>query len=186
MRIDAADVRAACADPVAVARALGLVVAHGSRRVRVCCPWHNEKNPSCAISVRDGRVVAYCHACHAGGDLIALVAAVEGLDARTQFQAVLERAAQLFGVSPRRGSAPVSPPRRVDPEVALAARVEQAADDWLAGRSVRVDVVIERCPDPMLAGAFADLRALDAERRGRRKALGYLAVAAQGAHARVR
>lgn len=64
----------------------------------VICPWHQERTPSCSVQSKNGRVVAHCHACQGSGDAFGLVAAVHGLDARTQFGAVLELAARLAGV----------------------------------------------------------------------------------------
>lgn len=46
------------------------------RNGRALCPWHDDKNPDLAF-YEDGR--CYCHACHRGGDSIALTAQVFGL-----------------------------------------------------------------------------------------------------------
>jgi hypothetical protein len=100
--------------PRAFAEMLGIKVSRGGRvdRFRVCCPWHNEKNPSCDITVKAGRIVAHCHSCHNGGDAISLAAAVWGMDERRQ-------------------------PREVDHAADLADRMECLADQWLVGRDVK-------------------------------------------------
>ena len=59
-----------------VAQVYGLIFGHNGR---ACCPWHQDTHPDLAFY--DDGTRCYCHACHAGGDSIAL-------------------AAQLFGLSP--------------------------------------------------------------------------------------
>lgn len=105
-------------DPHGVARLLGLQVAKGtsarSRVVRVLCPWHSDRSPSCDLTLRDGSVVGYCRSCSQGGDVLSLIAAVEGLDPRRDFRAVVTRAAELAGVEiqdDRRPAQPRPPPR---------------------------------------------------------------------------
>lgn len=120
-----------------LARRLGLELAPRPRtasRVMVACPWHHERTPSCSIVRRDGRVLAHCHGCHEGGDLLDLVAAVHGLDVRRSFPRVLEVTAQLLGVDlpeqqPRR-----SRRQRPDPAVLSADALERLAEGVLSGR----------------------------------------------------
>ena len=76
--------------------------------IYVLCPWHAEKSGSCHLSTSRGALVAYCHGCGAGGDVLSLVAAVEGLDIEADFPAVLEAAGELARVD-------VSRPPRVAP-----------------------------------------------------------------------
>jgi CHC2 zinc finger len=103
-------------DPHGVARALRLEVAKGTsssaRTIRVLCPWHSERSASCGLTVRDGRLVAHCQACKQGGDVLSLIAAVEGLDPRRDFRACVARAAEIAGVEleERSGRAPRQPP----------------------------------------------------------------------------
>src|SRR5262245_24614185 len=42
------------------------------------CPFHAEKTPSFAVNPE--KEVFYCHACHAGGDVIAFVQKIEDID----------------------------------------------------------------------------------------------------------
>jgi DNA primase len=65
----------------------------------ICCPWHSDRNPSCSLRVtRDGELRAHCFACKAGGDAIAIVAHVHGLDVRSQFGEALRTAAAIGGI----------------------------------------------------------------------------------------
>lgn len=93
-------IRAALSDPQAVARALGL--EKGARRggggLLVRCPAHGDRTPSMSLRVAgDGTLSARCFACSWAGDVLALVACVDGLDVRRDFGRVLERAAELAG-----------------------------------------------------------------------------------------
>lgn len=131
-RLDPRAIRAALADPLAVARALGL--EKGARRggggLLVRCPAHGDRTPSMSLRVGgDGTVSAHCYACSwphdkAGGDLFDLVACVDGLDVRRDFALVLERAAELAGGFVR---ATCKEPLRVRPE-ALRLPEDVAAD----------------------------------------------------------
>jgi hypothetical protein len=118
VKLDAAAVRAALADPRDVARALGL--EEGARRegaggLVVRCPVHGDRSPSLSLQVRGGTLSARCWTCQAGGDLLWLVAAVERLDVRRDFAEVLKRAAELAGGAVRLTSNGDDPaPRRED------------------------------------------------------------------------
>jgi DNA primase len=133
----AAQVRAALVDPVALLRGLGLGAgARREGRRYVCrCPWHGEKNPSCSIEPgpNEGTLRARCFSCGAGGDVLALIAAVHQLDARRDFQRILDIGAGLAGIHLDRGpvsgasrpprAAPAPPPApapRADPRPALS------------------------------------------------------------------
>lgn len=106
VRYDAEDVRAEL-------RA-GDVVAHYGWRATRSGRWYRMVEcPSCGGRSSDAFVLAdanpvkgkgpgfRCHRCDARGDLIALVALVEGLNPRTDFERVLERAARISGTPPR-------------------------------------------------------------------------------------
>lgn len=56
-----------------------LLTQHGVKvRSRMClCPFHNERNPSCQVFEREGRV--YCHVCGKGGDHIDLLKVWRGM-----------------------------------------------------------------------------------------------------------
>ncbi|WP_022798180.1 DNA primase [Thermus islandicus] len=73
----------------------------GRGRWKGLCPFHQEKTPSFYVDEEKG--LFHCFGCKAGGDLIAFVERMEGLD----FQAALERLAEEAGVElPRRGGVP--------------------------------------------------------------------------------
>ncbi len=83
----------------------------------VRCPWHNEVSASCGLTVGEqGTLRASCFSCQGKGDVFAFLAAVYGLDLRTQFQEVLGLAADLAGVTlpDRKPAAPKLPPPRKD------------------------------------------------------------------------
>lgn len=173
--VDAIHRAAAALGPEGFADRLGLEV--GRQRLRdgllVCCPWHAERRPSCGITERDGRIVAYCHSCHEGGDAITLVAALEGLDHRREFRRVAERAAEILGVAleeelPR----PARRRRRVDPAISLAVTIDRLAAEWLAGRDItrseqrpwprpEDEAVLAGASPDEISEAFDDLRELD-------------------------
>ncbi len=163
--IDRDAIHRAAPAPLELANRLGLKVARGSRRerVRVCCPWHNERNPSCSIIEKDGRILAHCFSCGEGGDIFALVGVVEGLSVQRDFRRVAERTAELVGVrlDDRRPSAARSPRR--DPAVLLAMAIESAANDWFHGRNIRrADAeCIQSATPGQLADALADLAELE-------------------------
>lgn len=83
-------------------RELGVrnVVRQNRRAVRVPCPVHGGKDPNCDVAERDGRIVFACFSgCGGeGGDALAFVAAVRGLDVRRDFRAVLAEGARLAGL----------------------------------------------------------------------------------------
>ncbi len=103
---DAERIKAAIDDPQGLCDALGLLggsfgrdwkrQAHG---VLIRCPWHDERTPSCSVvRARDGSVQARCFGCQVTGDAFDLVAVSQGLDARANFAAVLDLAADVAGV----------------------------------------------------------------------------------------
>ncbi|MBX3198254.1 MAG: toprim domain-containing protein [Labilithrix sp.] len=64
------------------------------RGVIICCPAHQEKDPSCSVRVaNDGTVSAKCFSCDWSADAIGLVAQVHGLD----FKEALFELARLAG-----------------------------------------------------------------------------------------
>ncbi len=137
--IDTSAIHAAAPTPLEVAERLGLRVARGSRadRAVVACPWHApDRRPSCVIALRDGRVVAYCHACHQGGDLIDLVGIVRGIDPRADWRRAAEAAASLVGIAIDRRS-PAAPRPPTPEAVRLAHAIDTWADDWCRAREPR-------------------------------------------------
>lgn len=196
--IEASRIHDAAPRPLDLARMLGLQASRTSRpdRALVLCPWHSEKNPSCTIVVRDGRIVAYCQSCRSGGDVFSLVAVVNGLDTRVHFPDVLAKAAELFGVYDLGGDVEPKPQRERRPSedaVQLAAEIDQAAEDWLAGRPVRdYPAIAQADPGDILhairVGVDADIAATkrrmaettisDAESRRRDEALERMEVPA--------
>ncbi|MCK6587100.1 MAG: CHC2 zinc finger domain-containing protein [Polyangiaceae bacterium] len=97
----AADVRGSLVDPARVAEMLGLKIGRQRQRggVFVGCPWHGEKTPSCSITVGDdGTLRAHCFGCKETGDVLSLIAAVNGYDLRADFPRILEEGARLAGI----------------------------------------------------------------------------------------
>lgn len=93
-------VKAAMRDPVAFAVALGLDGQQQRGAFLARCPNHDERTPSCNVSLGDdGTVRVKCFGCGWSGDGFTLVAKVRGLDPKTQFPEVLEAAAQIVGES---------------------------------------------------------------------------------------
>ncbi len=150
MSVDTATVKARLTDIQTVLAALGL--SDGARRegsgTKIRCPWHGERTPSCNVQIRDGVLLAHCHACNEGGDVFSLLAAVRGLDPKRDFREVSAEAARLAGLepgvflAPTPRPAPAPRPRPPLDEVAAlwAAAAPVSADPataaWLTGRGL--------------------------------------------------
>lgn len=134
-------VREALADPAEVARLLNL---RGVRRQRngvlACCPVPSHKDSTPSLSLRvgaDGTLAVKCFAGDLSGNVLHLIAAVEGLDVRRDARRVYLRACELAGIdsrtpldgSTRREEAPraPAPPRRVAQDDAAWARGAEVA-----------------------------------------------------------
>ena len=103
-----AAIKQALADPRDAVRELQLDETFADRRKRtrppagqalVRCPWHGEKNPSCALKNQGGDLVAFCRSCRQGGDAIALAAASLGLDVKSAFVETVKRIAEAVRVN---------------------------------------------------------------------------------------
>lgn len=165
LRYSAEAIKAAAQDPERVASVLGLKVQQRTRTgVRVLCPWHREKNASCALLAKDGTLFAHCFACQEGGDVLALAGAVWGMDLDTSFPELCERLGGALGLRPdeevrERRPEPAPAPRRDPGQQARAEavrswekararrlarpaadRIADAAQDWILGRSIRDDL----------------------------------------------
>ena len=135
MSTDVATVHAALAE-MGVARLLGALGIRGRRsgsQYRIPCPVHGGKDANCAVGVRDGVVQFVCHSGCAGqgGDGLALIAAVRGLDVRAHFPEVLREAAGIAGVLLDAPSGNARAPwRRPEPKVdpAEEARLRSVAE----------------------------------------------------------
>jgi DNA primase len=80
----------------------------------VRCPAHGDRTPSCSVTVGDDRTIRVrCFGCDLVGDVLSLVAAVERLDVRADFRAVLERAAEIVGYDMGRPTPRRAPPAPV-------------------------------------------------------------------------
>lgn len=113
------DIRSALASPQRVAKALGLKVHEDAGSyVLVLCPVHAERSGSCSIHKREGGLGVKCWGCKWTGDVLTLVAAVEGT---TTFPETLARAAELAGMQDAadaiRGGKP-APERKTRPVMA--------------------------------------------------------------------
>lgn len=107
-------IREALRDPLALCDALGLCdtagrgrtwFLDGPNRLRVRCPWHEEKTGSCSVSIGpDGTVRVYCFGCRTGGDALTLIGGVHGLDRKREYLRIIEIGAALAGLT-------VPPPR---------------------------------------------------------------------------
>lgn len=162
MNGEAREIRQRLADPMEVCKALGLF--DGAKRqgggVLVRCPSHNERTPSCSVTVGpDGTIRAKCFACDFTADVLGLIALVQGLSLRSQFAEVLAFAAQLAGDS-HISHRPVSSSPRPQPQqertyppsdevLALwngAVRADRDGDGWeaLRARGLHPDAVADR------------------------------------------
>jgi hypothetical protein len=152
----ASAVRAALSEPLHVAQVLGLTdgMVREGRRVSVRCPAHGERTASCSLSVGpDGTLRVKCFGCNLAGNVYFLIAAVEGLDVRRDFRAVLARAAQLAGLTAEdagrrseRPRAPGPPPVPYPPSAEVRAlwnacgpvEFDAEAAAWAARRALPV------------------------------------------------
>lgn len=176
-----------CSTPYHAAQALGLQLAPGmsprKQSVRVLCPWHSDRAPSCDLRVKRGRLVARCRSCGEGGDVLSIVAAIEGLHARRDFGLVLERAASLVGVDVRAARrAPAGPLSPID-ELRIQlrdARAETARTEAEA-RALREALAIERAERVAQGDALREvIGGLSEALVGARAALPELRAAAWG------
>lgn len=115
----------------------------------VCCPSHQDRSPSCSIAVGEhGTIRVRCFGCGWCGDVFTLIAAVHGLDCRTDFGAVLDLAEEI--AEHAASAAPPVAARRsepVDPDAAaryhaaatalmLQLRLDGVGAEYLAGRGL--------------------------------------------------
>lgn len=117
-------VRARLADPAEVADLLGLgPVVKQAGGVLVCAPDRDDRNASCSLTVGpDGTLRVRDFGGDLSGDVLSLIAAVEGLDTDHDFPEVLAIGAELAGIdtdrersAPRRVPTPrPAPPPRLD------------------------------------------------------------------------
>lgn len=129
-RSDTEAIRKALTNPVEVARLLCLHVETKQRAGLLCrCPIHGNKSGSLSIRVgRDGLLQVKCHGCDLSGDVLSLLAGLEG-----SFKAGLERGARLIGEPIRPYEPPPEPPR-MDPVAYYALAVQLLQAGRLDGR----------------------------------------------------
>lgn len=89
------ELRLDLADPHALAESLGLERSREERH-KWRCPAHGGTSLSLRVGP-DRTLQARCFGCDLAGDALTLIAAVEGLDLRRDFRAVLRRGAELAG-----------------------------------------------------------------------------------------
>lgn len=136
-------------------------IGQGRRTLRAACPVHGGKNRTAFVmSEVDGGLVWCCHSdCQTGGDALSLIAEFYDLDVRREFDAVLERAAEIAGVhiedAPRRGeprvgtAPPELEPRQYPPVAEVTALWnacrpigdDERAARYLADRGLDVDAI---------------------------------------------
>ena len=141
------------ADPATALDALGL--RDGAKRQArgfvIACPWHAERTPSCSVTTGpDGTLRAHCFGCGRTGDVIALGAAVLGLDVGTDFPRVLAELAAHCGLSAGASLPPLPALRPLPPLAPPSA--DEVRDLWARCGPV--------CDDRALSLALFD-RALD-------------------------
>jgi CHC2-type zinc finger protein len=155
-------------DPRALVAALGLERAAkrlGRGGIQVLCPWHNEKSPSCAVSVgRDGSVFVKCFGCDRSGDALGLIAAAKQLDVKSQYREVLEVACELGGLhdalAELRGEhAPSEPREQVETLPMPIARAYPPQDELLGFWATCLGVTWDNAATGLLRG-----RGIDPER----------------------
>lgn len=194
-RLDARELRweSKAADPIALCKELGIdrPFKRQPGGLIVCCPAHNEKDPSCSVSRgADGTLRVKCFSCGFSADAVGLVQKVHGLD----FQEALRELARMCGrwdmlddSLPRRPAPPRPPPP--EPELpalpderfheiasALLERCPLMADEetrtYVESRGVLVDACNAGCAalPAIRGGLLAELRASfgdeDLERAG--------------------
>lgn len=164
-RVDA--VRAELVDIPRLIRDLGLEAGsiREGRGRKVLATWRGEKSPSVSVTIGPDRTIRFFDfGASEGGDVLALIARVDGLDERRDFVRVIERAEEIAGISftespptPRRTPVPSSTSSsssdRTYPDpadvAALWDRCRLAGDDervavYLAGRALDVVSVEDR------------------------------------------
>ena len=113
--------------------------------MRFPCPIHGGRELSAVAEVKDNTLVFVCFSgCGAeGSDALGLIAAIRGLDVRTQFREVLEEAASVAGVSI--DSLPLAPRTRAfTPEI--APEVVEARREAAEGVRRVVGALLDLCP----------------------------------------
>ena len=106
-RTDTSVLRAALADPLDVCRQLGIDVRakrQGGGLLIACpAPGHDDRGPSCSVTRGPDRTLRVrCFGCELAGDVFTLIAAVRGLDVRTDFAEVARIAGELAGIDVER------------------------------------------------------------------------------------
>ena len=94
--MDAASLRLSLVDLPTILARLGVRFRGSGARLKISCPVHTEKTPSCSIAIGpSGTLRAHCLGCKWTGDVFALIAAVSGLSAKEDFRRILEIAQGL-------------------------------------------------------------------------------------------
>lgn len=98
----AREIKAELTDPRKVCEALRIDLKHAKRQagggLLVLCPKHNERTPSCSVSLGESKTLrVHCFGCQWGGDVFHLVSEVEQIPL-SSFVELMQRTAELGGL----------------------------------------------------------------------------------------
>lgn len=164
MSDDADRIKYALTDARALCDALHLLGRPGRDWLRqaagaiVRCPWHDEKTPSCSVTLAGGTIRVRCFGCGETGDALSLIAVVYRLDVRADFAELLDTAADLAGVPrpDRSGDRP-----RVVRAIAPRPVVVEPPDDGIMGAVAAVLADRARVTSSVLGMRYLRSRGLD-------------------------
>lgn len=119
----------------------------GPNKWAIPCPVHNGTDRNCEVAIKDGAVVFVCRSVcgGAGGDALALIAAVRGLDVRSHFGEVLREAAGIAGITLDGARGGHHAPRQIAPKP-IDPAVEAHARELAEGRERVLAALLDLCP----------------------------------------
>ena len=127
----AAELRRALIDPRKIVEACGYsdrIVVEPSG-IKILCPWHQDKNPSCSISMRgDGTLSVKCFSCNKGGDVLHLIQVLRGIEEWADVEKEATRIAGLPDSTTTKQSRPQLPKGEYPPADEVAKFWKQSVD----------------------------------------------------------